>query len=155
MTAASSTQTFGTASIIWGVIGPKLSYSEGGIYYALLFFFLIGALAPIFQWLWTRRYKNSVVRYINFPGKLSLPVAISATNSSTVFFSGTNYFPPAMAVNYVSWGLVSAPTVLGMGVAFNDFARRSDSCSSTSSGDDASSGGRSTTTFSARPWTAG
>ena len=27
-----STSTFGTASIIWGVIGPKLSYSPGQIY---------------------------------------------------------------------------------------------------------------------------
>ncbi|KAH7104863.1 OPT oligopeptide transporter [Auriculariales sp. MPI-PUGE-AT-0066] len=86
-----STQTFATASFIWGVIGPKLSYSKGGIYYGLVFFFLVGALAPVLQWLWTKRYpRHRLVRLINFP----------------IVFSGTNYFPPALAVNYVTWGLV-------------------------------------------------
>jgi len=53
------TQVFGTASIIWGVIGPALQFSHGKpprlvfdrvsprpsgqIYYGLVFFFLAGA----------------------------------------------------------------------------------------------------------------
>lgn len=42
-----STQVFGTASIIWGVIGPARQFSQGQIYYGLVFFFLAGTLAPI------------------------------------------------------------------------------------------------------------
>ena len=42
-----STQVFGTASIIWGVIGPARQFSQGQIYYGLVFFFLIGFLAPL------------------------------------------------------------------------------------------------------------
>ena len=41
-----STEVFGTASIIWGVIGPKRIFSSGQIYNKLLWFFLIGAFVP-------------------------------------------------------------------------------------------------------------
>lgn len=41
-----STEVFGTASIIWGVIGPARQFSQGQIYYGLVFFFLAGFLAP-------------------------------------------------------------------------------------------------------------
>ncbi|EJD54431.1 OPT oligopeptide transporter [Auricularia subglabra TFB-10046 SS5] len=85
-----STSTFGTASIIWGVVGPKLSYSPGQIYYALTFFFLLGAVAPVFGWLWAKRFPRSWARYINFP----------------VVFSGTELLPPALASNYVTWAIV-------------------------------------------------
>ncbi|KAF8885196.1 OPT oligopeptide transporter [Infundibulicybe gibba] len=43
------TQVFGTASIIWGVIGPARQFSSGQIYYALSFFFLVGFLAALPQ----------------------------------------------------------------------------------------------------------
>ena len=59
-----STQVFGTASIVWGVIGPALQFSHGQIYYALTFFFLVGAIAPVIPWALTRRYPHSVFRYI-------------------------------------------------------------------------------------------
>ncbi|KAF4623380.1 hypothetical protein D9613_001379 [Agrocybe pediades] len=45
-----STEVFGTASIIWGVIGPALQFSKGQTYYPLVFFFLIGAVAPVIPW---------------------------------------------------------------------------------------------------------
>jgi len=85
-----STEVFGTASIIWGLIGPARQFSKGQVYYGLLFFFLVGAIAPCIPFLVTRRYPNSVLKYINFP----------------VIFSGTGLIPPATAVNYVPWGIV-------------------------------------------------
>ena len=42
-----STAVFGTASIIWGVIGPARQFSKGQVYYGLVFFFLAGFLAPL------------------------------------------------------------------------------------------------------------
>jgi len=85
-----STQVFGTASIIWGVIGPALQFSRGQIYYTLTFFFLIGAACPVILWLITRRYPNSILNYLNFP----------------LIFSGVAQIPPATAVNYVPWAII-------------------------------------------------
>ncbi|KAI5123303.1 hypothetical protein M0805_009324 [Coniferiporia weirii] len=85
-----STEVFGTASIIWGVIGPALQFSKGQLYYGLLFFFVVGTVAPIFSYFMTKKYPNSFFKYINFP----------------VIFTGTGYIPPATAVNYVPWAIV-------------------------------------------------
>ena len=85
-----STEVFGTASIIWGVIGPALQFSKGQLYYGLVFFFLIGALLPVGAYIVSLKWPNSMIRYINFP----------------VIFSGTGYIPPAAAENYVTWAIV-------------------------------------------------
>jgi OPT family small oligopeptide transporter len=85
-----STEVFGTASIIWGVIGPARQFSHGQIYYALSYFFLVGVACPIIAYLVTLKFPNSWLRYLNFP----------------VIFSGTGYIPPASAVNYVPWAIV-------------------------------------------------
>jgi len=85
-----STEVFGTASIIWGVIGPRLVFAQGHTYYPLIFFFLIGAVTPVITWVMTKRFPNSPFRYINMP----------------VIFSGTGAIPPATAVNYVPWAIV-------------------------------------------------
>jgi len=85
-----STQVFGTASIVWGVIGPALVFSRGQIYYGLSFFFLLGAFLPVVPWVLTKKYPDMWFKYINFP----------------VMFSGTGAIPPASAVNYVPWTIV-------------------------------------------------
>ncbi|KAI0915805.1 hypothetical protein AcW1_003694 [Taiwanofungus camphoratus] len=95
-----STEVFGTASIIWGVIGPARQFSKGQIYYGLIFFFLIGAVLPLVGWLISLRWPNSIIKYINFP----------------VILSGTGAIPPASAVNYVPWTIV--------GFIFNYVIRR-------------------------------
>ncbi|KAF8841357.1 small oligopeptide transporter [Paxillus ammoniavirescens] len=92
-----NTQVFGTASIIWGVVGPKLQFSSGHLYNcksfsllsALLYFFIVGAIAPIIPWLLMKRWPNSFLRYIN-----------------PVIFNGTKLIPPATALNFVPWALV-------------------------------------------------
>ncbi|KAF9466766.1 OPT oligopeptide transporter [Collybia nuda] len=85
-----STEVFGTASIIWGVIGPARQFSKGQVYYALTFFFLVGFACPLIAYLISLKYPNSWIRYVNFP----------------VIFSGTGLIPPASAVNYVPWAIV-------------------------------------------------
>ncbi|KAL6307856.1 OPT oligopeptide transporter [Sparassis latifolia] len=95
-----STEVFGTASIIWGVIGPVRQFSSGQIYYGLVFFFLVGALCPLGGYLISLKWPNSFMKYINFP----------------VIFSGTGAIPPASAVNYVPWAIV--------GFIFNYVIRR-------------------------------
>ncbi|OBZ72977.1 Sexual differentiation process protein isp4 [Grifola frondosa] len=95
-----STEVFGTASIIWGVIGPQRQFSPGQIYYGLVFFFLVGALCPLVMYLIGLKWPNSILRYINFP----------------VIFNGTSYIPPSSALNYVPWTIV--------GFIFNYVIRR-------------------------------
>lgn len=85
-----STQVFGAASIIWGVIGPQRQFSKGNLFYPLTFFFLIGAICPCIPYFVTKKFPNSPFKYINFP----------------VIFNGTGLIPPATAVNFVPWGIV-------------------------------------------------
>lgn len=95
-----STEVFGTASVVWGVIGPQHQFSHGQIYYGLVYFFLVGAICPLAAYFVGIRWPNSFLRYVNFP----------------VIFNGTSYIPPASAVNYVPWTIV--------GFLFNHVIRR-------------------------------
>ncbi|KAF8267140.1 OPT oligopeptide transporter [Lactarius quietus] len=85
-----STTVFGNASIIWGVIGPQRIFSRGQLYYGLVFFFLIGAVLPIAQWILHTRFKIGLMRYINFP----------------VIFIAMGSMPPATPINFVPWVLI-------------------------------------------------
>lgn len=51
---------FGTASLIWGGIGPARQFSPGQLYYPLLWFFLIGAILPFPFYYASRRWPQSV-----------------------------------------------------------------------------------------------
>ncbi|KAF8961204.1 OPT oligopeptide transporter protein-domain-containing protein [Flammula alnicola] len=122
-----STQVFGTASIIWGVIGPGQQFTKGQIYYGvfmsysmktfldeassgLSFFFLIGAACPVLLWMFTRRYPNTTLNYLKYV--LASLVAISQADrphldpSFPLIFSGVGQIPPATAVNYVPWAII-------------------------------------------------
>ncbi|CAF4309024.1 unnamed protein product, partial [Rotaria magnacalcarata] len=46
--------TFFSASIIWGAIGPIKMFGKGSIYSHLLYGFLIGAILPIITWSLTK-----------------------------------------------------------------------------------------------------
>ncbi|KAG6373666.1 OPT oligopeptide transporter [Boletus reticuloceps] len=95
-----STEVFGTASIVWGVIGPMRMFNPGQIYGALTYWFLVGAICPAIAYVIHLKWPHSFVRYVNFP----------------VIFSGLGAIPPASAVNYVPWVIV--------GFVFNYFIRR-------------------------------
>ncbi|KAH9840538.1 OPT oligopeptide transporter protein-domain-containing protein [Rhodofomes roseus] len=95
-----STQVFGTASFIWGVIGPARQFSKGQIYYGLVFFFIVGAVCPLVSYAISLKWPNSIFKYVNFP----------------VIFNGSQWIPPASALNYVPWTIV--------GFIFNYVIRR-------------------------------
>ncbi|KAJ7775950.1 OPT-domain-containing protein [Mycena maculata] len=58
-------QTFFTASVIWGILGPKRMFGPGGIYNSLLWFFLIGAIVPIPVYF--LRKKSKIFESFHFP----------------------------------------------------------------------------------------
>jgi len=93
-------QTFATASMIWGGVGPSRLFSTGKIYNPLFWLFLVGALTPIPFYILARRHPLSFWRYINMP----------------VFFAGVGSLPPASGINYSSWALT--------GFIFQWFMRR-------------------------------
>ncbi|KAK0547256.1 hypothetical protein OC846_003273 [Tilletia horrida] len=84
-----SITVFGSASIVWGLIGPKLNFSQGQMYNNMLWFFLIGAVVPIPTYFLAKRYPRSFLRYVNWP----------------VIFTATGFIPPATGINYSSWFL--------------------------------------------------
>ncbi|KAL9244154.1 hypothetical protein vseg_017959 [Gypsophila vaccaria] len=86
-----SDTVFYDASVIWGLIGPRKIFGDEGVYGAVNWFFLGGAVAPVLVWLATKAFPNQEwIRLIN------MPVLIGATTN----------MPPATAVNYSTWILV-------------------------------------------------
>ncbi|KAN0134939.1 OPT domain containing protein [Lactarius tabidus] len=91
---------FNTSSILWGGIGPKRIFSAGGLYYPFVWFFIIGALAPIPFYFLARRYPRSPWRYVHIP----------------VALVGFDAVPPLTGLNFTSWFMV--------GFIFQWFMRR-------------------------------
>ncbi|SAL98480.1 hypothetical protein [Absidia glauca] len=83
----SSAQTFYSASIIWGVIGPRRMFASDSPYSPTLYFFLIGFLLPIPFYLLSKRYPNSWFKYVHIP----------------LIFNATGMMPPAVPVNFSMW----------------------------------------------------
>jgi OPT family oligopeptide transporter len=82
---------FFDASVIWGLIGPKRMFGSLGIYKAINWFFLIGALAPVPFWILHKTFPDK-----KWPLYVYTPILIGATGN----------MPPATAVNYIAWFLV-------------------------------------------------
>ncbi|KAJ7106268.1 OPT-domain-containing protein [Mycena epipterygia] len=57
--------TFFTASVLWGMLGPKRMFGTGGIYNSLMWCFLIGAILPIPLYLLRKRVKT--LEYVHLP----------------------------------------------------------------------------------------
>ncbi|XP_075486129.1 oligopeptide transporter 6-like [Primulina tabacum] len=79
---------FYDASVIWGLIGPQRIFGNLGVYPAINWFFLGGAIAPFLVWLASKAFpKQKWIRLIHMP----------------VLIGATAMMPPASAVNYTSW----------------------------------------------------
>jgi len=85
-----NTKVFYSASVIWGVIGPARMFGPGAYYSSLMWWFLIGAVAPIPVWLLARRYPNSFWKYAHMP----------------IILGSTANMPPAQPVMFTSWFIV-------------------------------------------------
>ncbi|XP_075487952.1 oligopeptide transporter 1-like [Primulina tabacum] len=81
---------FYNASIIWGVIGPLRMFTSHGVYGAMNWWFVAGALAPVPVYLLTRMYpEKKWIRLINAP----------------LILGATMTMPPARSVNFIMWGI--------------------------------------------------
>ncbi|KAH9949440.1 OPT oligopeptide transporter [Amylocystis lapponica] len=84
--------TFATASIIYGEIGPRRMFSSGALYNPMMYFFVIGAVMPIPFYILACKYPQSLWRYVNIP----------------VFFAGLGQLPPATGIMYSSAAMIGA-----------------------------------------------
>ncbi|KAF9618436.1 hypothetical protein IFM89_001159 [Coptis chinensis] len=83
---------FYDASVIWGLIGPRRIFGDLGLYSAINWFFLVGAILPLLVWLAHKGFPDKEwIRLINMP----------------VLLGATVNMPPATAVNYTSWIIVA------------------------------------------------
>jgi len=87
--------TFFTAAVLWGTIGPKKVFGSGGQYTALLVGFPIGALLPVLFWLAQRRWKARWLRQIHPVAVLYGPLAWAPYNMS--------YVIPQIPIAWLSW----------------------------------------------------
>lgn len=79
---------FYSASIIWGVIGPKRMFTSEGVYPELNWFFLIGLLAPVPVWLISRKFPDKKwIKLVHMP----------------VLLAGASSIPPGRTVNMWMW----------------------------------------------------
>ncbi|KAM7278481.1 hypothetical protein ACFE04_005615 [Oxalis oulophora] len=89
---------FYNASIIWGVIGPLRMFTSKGNYPQMNWFFLIGLLAPVPVWFFSRKFpEKKWIKLIHIP----------------LILAGTQAMPTAKSVHYICWGAV--------GIFFNYF----------------------------------
>lgn len=83
-----SDRVFYDASVIWGLIGPRRIFGNKGVYGAVNWFFLGGAVAPLLVWLAHKAFPRQ-----EWIGLINMPVLIGSTGM----------MPPATAVNYTTW----------------------------------------------------
>lgn len=89
--------TFFTAAVLWGTIGPKRVFGIGALYSNVLWSFLIGVFLPLPVYLYVRKHPRSWVRYVHIPAILYGMIGGSPYNLSfltpvlyvAIFF---NYF---------------------------------------------------------------
>ncbi|WVQ83671.1 OPT family small oligopeptide transporter [Cryptococcus sp. DSM 104549] len=84
------TRTFFSASVLYGLVGPRRLFSDGGEYSPLLWFFFIGAAMPVVTWGVVRRWPTSGWRYVCWP----------------VVFGCMSLLPPYLPINFISFCVV-------------------------------------------------
>lgn len=75
-------RTVYSSSVIWGLVGPRRLYSVGQIYSSLLYFFWIGAIAPLVTYALYKITKKEYWKYVSWP----------------LIFTGTANVPPGELV---------------------------------------------------------
>ncbi|XP_068653825.1 oligopeptide transporter 4-like [Aristolochia californica] len=94
-------RVFFSASVIWGLVGPKRIFGSLGNYSSQNWFFLGGILGPVVVWFLHKAFpKQKWIPLINLP----------------VLLGATSMMPPASSINYTSWVV--------MGTIFNYFIFR-------------------------------
>ncbi|KAI1452673.1 OPT-domain-containing protein [Annulohypoxylon moriforme] len=87
--------TFFTASVLWGTVGPIKVFGRGGMYTWLLAGFPIGFVVPILVYYMNKKFKKTWMRQIH-------PVAIFYGSLSLAPYN-LSYIWPAVPIAWFSW----------------------------------------------------
>ncbi|KAJ2887694.1 hypothetical protein FB639_001135 [Coemansia asiatica] len=79
--------TFFSASVIWGLVGPEKMFGSASPYHPMLYLFIFGLLLPIPIWLLQQKFPNSWIKHIHTP----------------LLFIASGYMPPAPSHVYTNW----------------------------------------------------
>ncbi|KAG0222737.1 hypothetical protein BGW41_005862 [Actinomortierella wolfii] len=82
--------TFYSASVIWGVIGPNRMFGPKSIYNIVNYFFFFGFVLPIPFYFLYKKWPNSWLQYVHIP----------------VILGATGMMPPALPFHFTNWILV-------------------------------------------------
>lgn len=93
-------RAFFSSSIVWGVIGPRRMFGEGGMYSAFNWFWLIGAAFPVLLYVLTKMLKLPFFRHFHAP----------------VMLGAMAWLPPATPLSFSTWAIV--------GLVFNRWIRK-------------------------------
>ncbi|KAK0545172.1 hypothetical protein OC845_005226 [Tilletia horrida] len=80
-------QTFYTASVIFGILGPDRSFGSKSQYSSMYWGLLFGFLIPIPFWIMGKKWPKSIARWISWP----------------IILTGSSFIPPASGINLTSW----------------------------------------------------
>jgi len=99
------TNTFFTAAVLWGTIGPKRIFSLHKIYNPMLYAFLVGVLLPLPVYYLVKRNPRSWIRYIHVPAILYGALGGSPYNLSywTPVFYVALLFNYYIRRRYLAW----------------------------------------------------
>ncbi|KAF2740087.1 OPT family small oligopeptide transporter [Polyplosphaeria fusca] len=82
-------RAFFSNSITWGVIGPQRMFGPGSIYHFVHWYWLLGALLPVFFYVLMRFAPKSPARYLNAP----------------VMLGAMGWLPPATPLSFSTWAI--------------------------------------------------
>lgn len=83
-------RAFFSSSIVWGVIGPRRMFGEGGMYANFNYFWLVGACLPLALYVLTKVCKLSFFRHLHAP----------------IMLGAMGWLPPATPLSFSTWGIV-------------------------------------------------
>ncbi|OCF77585.1 OPT family small oligopeptide transporter [Kwoniella mangroviensis CBS 8886] len=84
------TRTFFSASVLYGLIGPRRLFGVESLYKHLNWFYLLGAIMPLIKWWMARRWPRVGFQYVCWP----------------VVFSCVSLLPPYLPINFISFCIV-------------------------------------------------
>ncbi|KAI1422466.1 OPT family small oligopeptide transporter [Xylaria sp. FL1777] len=83
-------RAFFSASIVWGVIGPRRMFGPGSLYVNFNWFWLIGGALPVVLWVMVRKLRINFARHLNAP----------------ILLGAMAWLPPATPLSFSSWAIV-------------------------------------------------
>ncbi|KAJ2892508.1 hypothetical protein IWW38_003198 [Coemansia aciculifera] len=92
-----SANTFYSASVLWGLIGPGKLFGTTSPYHPVLYLFFVGALLPVPVWYLQRRYPTSAWQYVNVPVAISIAGAMPPMPAASI----VNWFIGCFVFNYL------------------------------------------------------